>query len=146
MKLLKNKRGEVVIRAGFVADCRVSALVYLVLITTLRPPQCKHSESNIVDESWLVRMRLSLCSTEARKHLALLKGLNFWVSWVESYQCLLPTLLGMVKALLEWADELLSKIGETVRTTWAVLTKWNLNVGQERNVELLPCLFMQPLQ
>ena len=146
MKLLKNKRGEVVIRAGFVADCRVSALVYLVLITTVRPPQCKHSESNIVDESWLVRRRLSLCSTEARKHLALLKGLNFWVSWVESYQCLLPTLLGMVKALLEWADELLSKIGETVRTTWAVLTKWNLNVGQERNVELLPCLFMQPLQ
>ena len=114
MKLLKNKRGEVVIRAGFVADCRVSALVYLVLITTLRPPQCKHSESNIVDESWLVRRRLSLCSTEARKHLALLKGLNFWVSWVESYQCLLPTLLGMVKALLEWADELLSKMMDGV--------------------------------
>ena len=90
VKLLKKKRRKVVLKAGFVVDCRVSALVYLVLITTLRPPQCKHSESNIVDESWLVRRRLSLCSTEARKHLALLKGLNFWVSWVESYQCLLP--------------------------------------------------------
>ena len=51
-----------------------------------------------------------------------------------------------VRALLEWADELLSKIWETVRTTRAVLTKWSFGVGQERNVELLPRLFMQPLQ